>query len=90
MADVIYTVEELKNLEDMTDWERVRSMKDEDIICDEDAPDLADLIKQGRARFVGRGSANSPRMRELMRKVRDEVHAERAAKQAAELAAEQK
>ena len=78
MADVMYTVEELKKLEDMTDWEKVLSMKDEDIICDEDSPDMEELLKQGRLHFIGRGSPNSPHMRELAKKVRDEVHAKRA------------
>ena len=94
MADVMYTVEELKQLEDMTDWERVLSMKDEDIVFDEDCPPMEELIKQGRLHFIGRGSPNDPRMRELARKVRDEVRAAQAAKreaeQAAELAAKQK
>ncbi|MBF0202631.1 MAG: BrnA antitoxin family protein [Desulfamplus sp.] len=43
---VRYNSEELKNLEicggDKTDWNRVSSMKDEDIVYDEDSPEITE------------------------------------------------
>jgi uncharacterized protein (DUF4415 family) len=54
MAIVSYTEEELKELKGETDWERVLNMKDEDIVLDEDSPDVTELLKSGRARYVGR------------------------------------
>ena len=41
MAIVSYTSKELDKLEDLTDWKRVRKMKDEDIDFS-DAPELTD------------------------------------------------
>jgi uncharacterized protein (DUF4415 family) len=43
---VRYSSEELRDLEtgggDKTDWKRVRSMKDEDIIYDDDSPEITE------------------------------------------------
>jgi len=43
---VRYTTEELKSLEmngsDKTDWQRVRLLKDEEIIIDEESPEITD------------------------------------------------
>ena len=42
MAIVSYTLEELKKMPSLTDWERVLNMKDEDIVIDEDNPEWTD------------------------------------------------
>ena len=39
---VSYTAEEMDKLESKTDWERVNNMTDDDIIFDEDSPELTD------------------------------------------------
>ena len=38
----------------LTDWKRLRKMRDEDIVYDEDSPDLSELIDKGLVRRVGR------------------------------------
>jgi uncharacterized protein (DUF4415 family) len=48
-----YTTNDLKNMEkfneDRTDWSRVLSMKDEDIIIDEDSPEMTqDMFENQR------------------------------------------
>ena len=48
MAIVSYTKEELKNTHSLTDWERVLSMKEEDIdMTDEDNPDVVEMLEKG-------------------------------------------
>jgi len=39
---VSYTAEEMKKLPDLTDWEFVKNMTDEDIFYDEDSPEITD------------------------------------------------
>ena len=56
MAIVSYTSEEIKKLRrkmDRTDWKRLRKMKDEDIVYDEDSPKLTDE-QLAKFRRVGR------------------------------------
>ena len=60
MAIVSYTMEQVKKIKSQpgwksqTDWERLRNMRDEDIVYDEDSPKLTDAeLKQFR-RAVGR------------------------------------
>jgi len=56
MAIVRYTREEMRKLPSMTDWERLRNMKDEDVdTSDPDAPELTELLKMGHVRMVARG-----------------------------------
>jgi len=56
MAIVRYTAEEMDKLPSMTDWERLRNMKDEDVdTSDPDAPELTELLKMGKMRMVARG-----------------------------------
>ena len=58
MADVKYTAEEMRKLPDKTDWKKLLSMRDEDIICDDEAPDVCELLESGRAKIVKRGAIN--------------------------------
>jgi uncharacterized protein (DUF4415 family) len=46
--------EEIKKTKSRTDWDRVLNMKDEDIIMDEDAPDIIEGLKSGRMQVRGR------------------------------------
>jgi len=39
---VSFTAEEMKELPDLTDWERVKNMTDEDIVYDEDSPEITE------------------------------------------------
>ena len=39
---VSYSAEEMDNLPDLTDWDRVRNMTDDDIVYDEDSPEITD------------------------------------------------
>ncbi len=52
---VRYSTEELRKLEmsggDKTDWNRVRSMKDKDIVYDEDCPEITEDMSVG----IGKG-----------------------------------
>jgi uncharacterized protein (DUF4415 family) len=41
MAIVSYTTEQLKKMKDLTDWERIKNMKDEDIDFS-DCPEITD------------------------------------------------
>ena len=72
MADVKYTAEEMRKLPDQTNWEALLAMEDEDIVCDEESPDVMLLLKQGHARMVGRGSIDDPAIREAIRQFRQE------------------
>ena len=53
MAIVRYTSEELKKVKSMTDWNRVRNLKDEDIDFS-DSPDVSQLLANGMIRKVKR------------------------------------
>lgn len=53
-ALVRYTEEELSKLPSETDWNRLTSMREDEIICDEDSPDIALAIKTGTMRKAGR------------------------------------
>ena len=53
MAIVRYTAEQLRKMPTQTDLKRVRAMKDEDIDYS-DCPDVSELLRQGKVRFVGR------------------------------------
>ena len=55
MADVKYTVEELQKLNDLTNWEKLLAMRDDDIVCDDEAPDAGELLKNNHAKVIGRG-----------------------------------
>jgi len=46
--------EEIADMKSETDWDRVMSMKDEDIIIDGDSPDVVAGIKSGRMKVRGR------------------------------------
>jgi uncharacterized protein (DUF4415 family) len=54
MGIVRRTKEEMKRAGSQTDWNRVLAMKDEDIIMDEDAPDIIEGLKSGRMKVRGR------------------------------------
>jgi uncharacterized protein (DUF4415 family) len=47
-----YTNEDIEKMNSATDWERVLSMKDEDIITDGDCPDVTELIAQGKTTAI--------------------------------------
>jgi uncharacterized protein (DUF4415 family) len=53
MAIEQYTTEELKQKKSLTDWRRVRNMKNEDIDFS-DSPDVSELIERGLVRRIGR------------------------------------
>ena len=53
-AIVKYTEEELIRLPSETDWNRLASMRDDEIIYDKDSPDIVLAIKAGTMRKVGR------------------------------------
>ena len=53
-AIVKYTEEELTGLPSETDWERLALMRDDEIVYDEDSPDIDLAIKAGTMRKVGR------------------------------------
>ena len=53
-AIVKYTEEELTGLSSETDWNRLFSMRDDEIIYDEDSPDIDLAIKTGTIRKIGR------------------------------------
>jgi uncharacterized protein (DUF4415 family) len=55
MAIVSYTTEELRKMKSETDLKRVLAMTDEDILYDEDSPDLAPLIATGEVKITRRG-----------------------------------
>jgi uncharacterized protein (DUF4415 family) len=55
MAIVSYTTEELKRIKSETDAARVLAMADEDILYDEDSPDLSPLIAAGKVKIMRRG-----------------------------------
>ena len=49
---------------DQTNWNKLLNMSDDEIVCDNDAPDLASLLEQGRAKIIGRGAiSETPSMR---------------------------
>jgi len=55
MAIKQYAEEELDKMKSMTDLDRVKNMKDEDIdTSDPDAPDVAELLEKGLAYRIGR------------------------------------
>lgn len=41
------TLEQLRKISPGTDWERVKNMRDEDIVFDEDSPDLSNFDWSG-------------------------------------------
>ena len=51
---VRYTEEELAGLPSETDWNRLASMREDEIIYDDDNPDIALAIKDGKMRKIGR------------------------------------
>lgn len=56
--DVVrYTQEEIKNMiargEDQSDWERVENLRDEDIVMDEDSPEITEAM-MARAEVIHR------------------------------------
>ncbi len=53
MAIVRYTTTQLKKMKSKTDITRVHAMTDADIDYS-DAPDVADMVANGKARIVGR------------------------------------
>ena len=53
MAIVRYTTEQLKKMKYLTDWERVRNMKDEDIDFS-DSHDVSELLAKGLVRKIER------------------------------------
>jgi uncharacterized protein (DUF4415 family) len=54
-----HSKEELKSMETRTEWDRVYNMRDEDIILDDDCPDVVEGLKSGRMKLRGR-----PRLRD--------------------------
>lgn len=58
--------EDIEKMSSKTDWERVLSMKDEDIVIDEDCPDAAQLIAQGETKAVRIGRPRKDTPKELM------------------------
>jgi uncharacterized protein (DUF4415 family) len=44
----------MKKTKSQTDWDRVLNMKDEDIIMDENAPDIIAGLKSGKMKIRGR------------------------------------
>jgi hypothetical protein len=56
MAIKRYTIEEIKKLKSLTNWDKMKNIKDEDInLNDPDAPDMADLFAKG---LISRVSAD--------------------------------
>ncbi|MDR1028097.1 MAG: BrnA antitoxin family protein [Clostridiales Family XIII bacterium] len=55
MEIVNYTTEELKEMKSETDLKRVLAMTDEDILYDEDTPNLTSLIAAGKVEISRRG-----------------------------------
>jgi uncharacterized protein (DUF4415 family) len=53
MAIVQYTTSQLKKMKSLTDWDRVRKTKDEDIDFS-DSPDVSELLAKGLIRKIGR------------------------------------
>jgi uncharacterized protein (DUF4415 family) len=49
-----HSKEELKNMKSQTDWDRVYNMQDEDIVLDDDCPDVVEGLKSGRMKLRGR------------------------------------
>ena len=49
-----YTSEELDELPDESDGESLLAMEDEDIIINEDSPNVIKLVREGKAKFVSR------------------------------------
>jgi hypothetical protein len=48
MAIKRYTEEQIRSMKSLTDWERVKNMKDEDLdLTDPDAPEVSELIRKG-------------------------------------------
>ncbi|GEM_PF-323993 len=41
---ISYTTAELKNLTDKTDWQRIHHMSDEDMVYDEDSPEITEAM----------------------------------------------
>jgi uncharacterized protein (DUF4415 family) len=60
------TREEIEKMESETDWKRVLSMNDEDIVIDEDCPDVAKLISQGKAKAIRMGRPRKDTPKELV------------------------
>jgi uncharacterized protein (DUF4415 family) len=58
-----YTKEDIEKMSSETDWERVLSMEDDDIVIDEDCPDATQLIAQGKAKVLrmGRPHKDAPK-----------------------------
>jgi uncharacterized protein (DUF4415 family) len=54
MGIIRYTKEELKNMKSRTEWDRVYNMRDEDIILDDDCPDVIEGLKSGKMKLRGR------------------------------------
>ena len=54
MTSVKYTSEELKKMKSKTDLARVLSIKDEEILYDEDSPNIGDAIEAGTMKRRGR------------------------------------
>ncbi|MDR1778830.1 MAG: BrnA antitoxin family protein [Clostridiales Family XIII bacterium] len=51
---VRYTREEIEDLPDRTEWDRVRAIKDEDILRDDGSPDIVELLHTGQATLIKR------------------------------------
>ncbi|MDR3243725.1 MAG: BrnA antitoxin family protein [Elusimicrobiota bacterium] len=62
MAIKRYTIEEIKKLKSLTNWDKMKNIKDEDInLNDPDAPDMADLFAKGLISRVGRPKQLNPK-----------------------------
>ena len=71
MAIVSYTLEELRKMPSLTDWERLRNIRDENIIYDDDNPawtneDFARATRNGKPLF----GTPPPRRSVSLRRVR--------------------
>ncbi|MDR0653213.1 MAG: BrnA antitoxin family protein [Synergistaceae bacterium] len=61
-----YTKADIEKMSSATDWERVLSMKDADIITDEDCPDVTELIAQGKTKTIRMGRPRKETPKELV------------------------
>ena len=61
-----YSKEEIDKMESMTDWDKVSSAKDEDIILDEDCPDMTELVAHGKAKTIRMGRPHKETPKELV------------------------